>query len=87
VTITLNLTAEVEAGLLAQAQAAGLPLDEFLARQLEMLTRAASPAPAHAPAATEQWERELDEWLDSFPQNPVLSDEALKRENWYPDRW
>ncbi len=37
-------------------------------------------------AAPEQWDRELDEWLDSFPQQPVLSDEAMKRENWYPDR-
>ena len=86
-TITLNLTAEAEAGLLAQAQAAGLSLDEFLTRQLEVLTRTAFPSLAPAPAGTEQWEGELDEWLDSFPQHPVLSDEALKRENWYPDRW
>ena len=85
-TVTLNLNPEIEAGLLAQAQAAGLPLDEFLARQLEALTGAASPSPLRAPAG-EQWEKELDEWLDSFPQHPVLFDEALKRENWYPDRW
>ncbi|HEY6347329.1 MAG TPA: hypothetical protein VIY49_38060 [Bryobacteraceae bacterium] len=88
-TITLKLTPEVEAGLLAQAQATGMTLDEFLARQLEALTRAAVPSPAQpsAPAATEEWEKELEEWLDSFPQHPVLSDEALKREDWYPDRW
>ena len=36
---------------------------------------------------SDQWEKGLDEWLDSFPQRPVLSDDALKRENWYPDRW
>ena len=88
-TVTLNLKPEVEAGLLAQAQAAGLPLDQFLSRQLEALTQAASALPAgvSAPAAAEQWEKELDEWLDSFPQHPVLSDDALNRENWYPDRW
>ena len=86
VTVTLNLKPEIEAGLLAQAQAAGLPLDEFLARLLEALTGAASLPPLRAPAG-KQWEKELDEWLDSFPQHPVLSDEALKRENWYPDRW
>jgi hypothetical protein len=87
VTITLNLTPEVEAGLLAQAEASGMTLDEFLTRQLEVLTRAGSPSYAYAPASAEQWERELDEWLDSFPQHPVLSDEAVNRENWYPDRW
>jgi hypothetical protein len=87
--LTLNLKPEVEAGLLAQAQAAGLPLDQFLSRQLEVLTHATSTLPSQlrAPFAPDQWEKELDEWLDSFPQNPVLSDEALSRETWYPDRW
>jgi len=85
VTVTLNLKPEVEAGLLAQAQAAGLPLDQFLSRQLEVLS--ALPSQATAPSGSDQWEKELDEWLDSFPQHPLLSDEALKRENWYPDRW
>ena len=83
--VTLQLKPEVEASLLAQAQAAGLPLDQFLSRQLEALS--ALPAQVRAPDGTDQWEKELDEWLDSFPQHPVLSDEALKRENWYPDRW
>lgn len=88
-TVTLNLKPEVEAGLLAQAQAAGLPLDQFLSRQLEVLTQAtaALPAQLRAPDRADQWDKELDEWLDSFPQHPVLSDEALRRENWYPDRW
>jgi hypothetical protein len=88
VTVTLNLKPEVEAGLLAQAQAARLPLDQFLSRQLESLTlhSSTSPAQLQVPPAG-QWEKELDEWLDSFPQRPVLRDEALKRENWYPDRW
>ncbi len=88
-TVTLNLKPEVEAGLLAQAQAAGLPLDQFLSRQLEALTQAASASPAQprTPAGADQWDKDLDEWFDSFPQHPVLSDEALKRENWYPDRW
>jgi hypothetical protein len=37
--------------------------------------------------ASEQWEKEFDEWLDSFPRQPVLSEEAFSRENWYSDRW
>jgi hypothetical protein len=74
---------------MAQAQAAGLSLDQFLSRQLEAIAHAASALPEQFRAAdrAEQWEKEFDEWLDSFPQHPVLSDEALKRKNWYPDRW
>jgi hypothetical protein len=88
-TVTLNLKPEVEADLLAQAQAAGLPLDQFLSRQLEALTQSALALQAQpqTPDRAGQWEKELDDWFDSFPQHPVLSDEALKRENWYPDRW
>ncbi len=61
---------------------------QFLSRELEAI---APVMPAESPETPadrpDQWERELDEWLDSFPQHPLLSDEALKRENWYPDRW
>ena len=87
-TITLDLKPEVEADLMAQAQAAGLSLAQFLSRELEAI---APSAPVQLPAAltdgSDQWEKELDEWLDSFPQHPVLHEEAFKRENWYPDRW
>ena len=87
-TITLDLKPEVEAGLNAQAQAAGLSLAQFLSRELEAIAPGAPAQSPETPAyGSDQWERELDEWLDSFPQHPVLSDEALKRENWYPDRW
>jgi hypothetical protein len=91
-TIALNLAPEVESSLLAEAQAVGLSLEEFLNRQLEALARGSALALAvaeriTAPIDSDRWEREFDEWLDSFPQSPVLSEEALKRENWYPDRW
>ena len=86
--ITLDLKPEVEAELMAQAEAAGLSLAQFLSRELEAIAPAApAELPATLPHTTDQWEKELDEWLDSFPQHPVLHEEALKRENWYPDRW
>ena len=92
--VTLNLTPEIQAGLLAKAQAAGLSLDQFVSRQLEALTQVSAPASLCEPAGegadhitAEQWENELDSWVNSFPQKPVLSDDALRRENWYPDRW
>ena len=86
-TITLDLKPEVEAELKAQAQAAGLSLAQFLSRELEAIAPVIPAQSSETAAGSDQWERELDEWLDSFPQHPVLSDEALKRENWYPDRW
>lgn len=86
--ITLDLKPEVEAELMARAQAAGLSLAQFLSRELEAIAPAALPQlPATTPDGSDQWEKELDEWLDSFPQHPVLPEEAFKRENWYPDRW
>ena len=86
-TITLDLKPEVETELKAQAQAAGLSLAQFLSRELEAIAPVGLAQSSEAAAGSDQWERELDEWLDSFPQHPLLSDEALKRENWYPDRW
>jgi hypothetical protein len=90
VPVTINLKPEIEADLLSQAQGEGLSLDQFLSRKLEMIARIspsiAPPDPSN-PANPDQWETGLDEWLDSFPQHPVLSEEALRRENWYSDRW
>jgi hypothetical protein len=88
VAITLDLKPEVEAELMARAQAAGLSLAQFLSRELEAIAPA-PPAqlPATLPDGTDQWEKELDEWLDSFPQHPVLHEATFNRENWYPDRW
>jgi hypothetical protein len=86
--ITLELKPEVEAALMAQAEAAGLSLVEFLSRELEAIAPAALPhMPGILPDGTDQWEKDLDDWLDSFPQDSVLHEEAFKRENWYPDRW
>jgi hypothetical protein len=88
VNITLDLKPEVEAGLLAQARSAGLSLSQFLSRELEGLAPSAStPFVSAVSGGSDQWERELDSWFDSFPQHPVLNDEALRRESWYPDRW
>jgi len=86
--IILELKPEVEAELTAQAQAAGLSLVQFLSRELEAIAPGAhAHVPAMHPDETDRWEKDLDEWLDSFPQHPVLNEEAFKRENWYPDRW
>jgi hypothetical protein len=94
VSVTLNLKPEIEAGLQAQARAAGVPFDEFLSRSLENLSQVNIGSDGRPRVLAEtrdinngQWEKELDAWFDSFPQRSLLSDDALNRENWYPDRW
>jgi hypothetical protein len=88
--VTINLKPELTPGLTARAQAEGLTLEQFLSRKVETFIEISSlPAleSTLSPDHPDQWEKGLDAWLDSFPQHPVLSEEALKRENWYSDRW
>jgi hypothetical protein len=33
-----------------------------------------------------EWEHEFDTWIESFPDTAAIPDEALSRENLYPDR-
>jgi hypothetical protein len=37
--------------------------------------------------SAEEWSRQFEEWADSFPNAPLIPDEALSRESLYPDRW
>jgi len=39
------------------------------------------------PLSPEQWAAQFEEWADSFPETTPIPDEALSRENLYPDRW
>ena len=50
----------------------------------EMVSVFAFPAPqSTAPKNLEQWEKEMNELIDSFPQAPLLSDEAISRDSIY----
>ena len=81
-TVTIELPAEIEMGLLSQASAEGLPVPIFVQRLireqfpvgLETFTNAAERAAA---------------WRESvlgLPHTPPLSDEAISRESIYGDR-
>ena len=37
-------------------------------------------------ATFEEWDRALTDYINSFPQHPVLSDEAISRESIYCER-
>ena len=85
VTIPISLTSEQQSALVAQAEAQGLTLDALLRETLlDLLT---TPAPGMA--AQDHWEQEFVAWLDSIPNLPALSDQAISRETIYTreDEW
>ena len=41
-----------------------------------------SPEPVRE-LSLEEWDREMNEIIDSFPQSPLLSDEAISRDSIY----
>ena len=84
--VTLELKPEVEARVLAQAAAQGLPVEAYLEGVIENLAGAAA-AHFQETATPEEWTRALREWSESHGQNtPLLSDEAISRESIYAER-
>ncbi len=81
--ITLNLDPDVENGLSLLAQERGVSLTEYI---LEVVDREAARAKAPTMSGEEKAQAFL-KWADSFPDVPLLSDEAISRDNLYPDRW
>ena len=79
--IKLELKPEIQAGLLAEAQARGLSLEEYLEQIVRDYGATAPAVPA------EEWEKEFEAWVASFPEMAALPDEAISRESMYPDRW
>ena len=91
-TVTLNLPPEKEARLVAAAQAKGLSTDALVREALDRIL-SESPGPGALPRSLqdeltpEEWVRQFDAWVDSHDRTtPLLSDEAISRENIYPDR-
>ena len=77
-TVTIELAPDIEAGLVALAQAQGLGLPQYVQRVLkdQISLQAGGLSPAERAAA----------WLastDGLPLTPPLSDEAISRESMY----
>ena len=80
-TVTIELPPEIESSLVAQAEARGLPLAQYV----EYLLR--EQVPIHAAALTPA--ERAAAWRESvkgLPNTPPLSDEAISRESIYGDR-
>ena len=81
--VTVNLSPDVEKDLTALAQERGLSLGEYLQKI------AAREAAGHRAkdGTGEEKAKAFLEWADSFPDTPMLYDEAISRASMYPDRW
>ena len=84
-TITLDLPPELEARFVAEAKAKGVPVGEVVKAYL--LRQHAQSRPVQMSA--EEFDTAWDELLDSLPDIPTLSDEAISRESIYTreDEW
>jgi hypothetical protein len=80
--VEVELSPDIGAVLLERAKAEGLSLDQFAARALVAV---ASVNISAATTTPEGRERAFDEFLAGFESNVAIPEEALDRENWYPD--
>jgi hypothetical protein len=86
--MTLHLRPEIAARLEAVASAQGLSVEDYLKLLIEReLTLNSPEVTSKRRLSAEEWAHQFEEWADSFPEAPPIPDEALSRENLYPDRW
>ena len=81
-TITLNLKPEVEAGLLAQAQANGMTLEKYLLSMVEGVALSTT----QKSLSPEQRATAFETWAAGHRSTPDLSDHAVTRESMYEGR-
>jgi hypothetical protein len=81
-TVTLNLRPELEAGLLAQAQASGKTVEDYLLSVVESAVLAGVP---HTSPGEERADA-FEAWAASHRATPPLSDHAVSREGLYEGR-
>jgi hypothetical protein len=74
--ITLNLSPDVEKGLMAQARERGIPLSDYLQ---EIVTRQARLAAGTSMAGKDK-ARAFELWAKNHRVPPPLSDDAVSRE-------
>jgi hypothetical protein len=85
-TVTIELSEEQANALKAQAEGQGLTVE----RWLEQLAAQLAPTSSFAhlqKTDPEEWARRFHQWAESHDRTtPLLSEDAISRENIYPDR-
>ena len=81
-TVTLNLKPELEAGLLAQARASGMTVEEYL---LAVVEGAVLPTAQRALSAEER-AAAFEAWSAGHRPTPPLSDYAVSRDGMHEGR-
>ncbi len=90
-TLTIEVSGELEAALTAQAQEQGLTADRLARRVLaQALTPGVEQVEGNSAAtgtSGAEKARAFVQWAKSHRDTPPLSDEAVSRAGMYPDRW
>ncbi len=81
-TVTLHLAPEIEAGLVAQAQASGMTVEEYLLSVVE----SAVLAPSQKGLSAEERAAAFEAWSAGHRHTAPLSDYAVSREGIYEGR-
>ena len=90
-TVTIQLKPEIERRLAEKAKQNGLPMETFIEvfieDSLEEKTKDNFSPPEKL--TKEEWREEFKKWTDSHKGKnyPTISDEDLRRENMYEDRF
>ena len=85
-TFTLELKSEVEERIKQKATEKGLTLEAFIETVIDADVNRQSEKSFQETATVEEWERALTDFINNFPQHPVLSDEAISRESIYREK-
>ena len=85
-TLTIELSHEREAQLRSYADRLNMTIEEAVVQMTEFAVPTGSYGHLQD-GDPKEWLRQFEEWVDSHGQNTVvLPDEAMSRENIYPDR-
>ena len=79
--LTLPLTAEEEAKLMARARSEGTTAEHLVRQAIDPLL--ASVQDDFVQGRKQDWDAELEKVIDTLPDLPVLPDSALTREGIY----
>jgi hypothetical protein len=82
-TIQVELSAEAEARLIAEAQSHGQPLNEYTSHLLQRMFAPATPSGLLTPEELHTMLAELAEGSEKLPKLPIS---AFSRESFYEDR-